>query len=275
MNDLWVSVSGAIAQQRKVETIANNVANANSVGFKKDQTAFKEQLTALSKGIDDIDLPRKEWKPADFYRSYGAEDGFVEVNGTYTDFEQGQLKPTGNPLDLAISGNGFFEISTANGLRYTRRGVLSINNEGLLVDEQGHPLLSKINTSDVTNQDAKQPSPEERTIKISGRNIEINNNGEVYNDKKKVADLSVVEFNDIQALKKEGGLLFINPDTANIKQSNPTSTIHQGFLEGSNVNAISEMAELIKAHRHFENIQKAIKSYDQITGRGVNEISKL
>jgi len=275
LNDLWVSVSGAIAQQQKVETIANNVANANSVGFKKDQTTFKEHLTALTKGLDDIDLPRKEWKPSDFYRSYGAEDGFVAVNGTFTDFEQGQLKPTGNPLDLAISGKGFFEVLTENGLRYSRRGILSINQDGLLVNEQGFPILSKINLQDATNQPSTLPSPEERVIKVTGKSIEINHNGEIFNGKQKIGDLSVVEFNDIQALRKEGGLLFINLDATNIRQNNLTSTVHQGFLEGSNVNAISEMAELIKAHRHFENIQKAIKTYDNITGKGVNEISKF
>ena len=89
-------MSGAIAQQRNVETIANNVANAQTPGFKKDQLAFKEYLSAFEKGVHDIDLPNKEWSPEDFYHSYGAEQGHVRVDGSYTMHSQGQLTPTGN-----------------------------------------------------------------------------------------------------------------------------------------------------------------------------------
>ena len=94
MRELWVPLSGAIAQQRQVETIANNVANANTPGFKKEQVVFKEYLAALEKPDAQIDLPQKEWKPEDFYRSYNSEDAFVKVDGTYTLHEQGQLAPT-------------------------------------------------------------------------------------------------------------------------------------------------------------------------------------
>ena len=110
MKNIWVPLSGQIAQQRKVETIANNIANANTAGFKKDRLVFKEHLTALTKGSDDIDLPNKEWSPDDFYRSQGAENAYVKVDGSYTNFEQGDLKPTNNPLDMALFGKGFFSL---------------------------------------------------------------------------------------------------------------------------------------------------------------------
>ena len=84
MKNIWVPLSGQVAQQHKVETIANNVANANTVGFKKDQIVFKEHLTALTKGIDDIDIPRKEFSPADFYHTQGAENAMVAVDGSFT-----------------------------------------------------------------------------------------------------------------------------------------------------------------------------------------------
>ena len=86
MKELWVPLSGALAQQKRVETIANNVANANTPAFKRDQAVFKEHLTAYEKGTD-IDLPNKEWAPEDFYRSYGAEKANVKVDGTYTNFK--------------------------------------------------------------------------------------------------------------------------------------------------------------------------------------------
>ena len=110
MKELWVPLSGAIAQQRKVETIANNVANANTPAFKKDQITFKEYIKTLEKGYDDIDIPNKEWAPEDFYHSYGAESAKVEVDASYTDFSQGQLSPSGNPLDVGLRGKGFLEV---------------------------------------------------------------------------------------------------------------------------------------------------------------------
>ncbi len=227
MKNIWVPLSGQIAQQRKVETIANNIANANTAGFKKDQLAFKEHLTALTKGADTIDLPRKEWGPDDFYRSQGGENAFVKVDGSYTDFSQGALTPTNNPLDLALFGKGFF----------------------------ANPI-------------------EDRIIKIpSNLKISISKEGDIFNKDGNLGKISVVEFNDPHALKKQGHSLYINNAQENLKNEAIKTTVNQGFIEGSNVNAIKEMSELINAHRHFENIQKAISTYDQISGQIVNDIA--
>jgi flagellar basal-body rod protein FlgF len=126
---IWVPISGQIAQQQKVDAIANNIANANTTGFKKDDLIFKEYLTALDNPQDDIDIPRKEFSPEDFYRTQGAENAKVSVAGQYTDFTQGQLVETRNPLDLGIKGTGFFEVLTPNGVRYTRNGIFTIDNQ--------------------------------------------------------------------------------------------------------------------------------------------------
>jgi len=278
-----VPLSGAIAQQRNVETIANNVANANTPGFKKDQTVFKEYLAALEKpdaekGADgQIDLPQKEWKPEDFYRSYNAEDAFVKVDGTYTLHEQGQLSPTGNAFDSAINGPGFFEVLTPNGVRYTRKGNFSINNEGKLVTDQGYLLLSKA-PPPVASADGSltlAATPESRAITVGNGKFSISLDGEIHSGENKVADLSLVEFGDIHALKKEGNSLFINPDQKNIKVGESKTSVHQGFIEQSNVNAVSEMSSLINANRNFESIQRVIKTYDTMSGKAVNEISKF
>ena len=282
MKDLWVPISGAIAQQRNVETIANNVANANTPGFKKDQLAFKEYLTTIEKGYKDIDLPNKEWAPEDFYRSYGAERAQVKVDGSYTNHQQGSLQPTNNPLDLGIHGKGFFEVLTPNGVRYTRKGNFTINNKNQLVTSDGFPVLSKLdipesalNREFASTTEIKVPQPEERIIEFGKGSISFNLEGEYYQEGNRVGQLSVIEFEDIHALKKEGNSFYINNDLQNIKDSESKSAVHQGFVEGSNVNAVAEMSNLIKAHRHFESIQKVIKAYDQITARGVNEISKF
>lgn len=280
MKNIWVPLSGQVAQQRKVETIANNVANANTVGFKKDQLVFKEHLTALTKGQDDIDIPRKEFSPADFYHTQGAENALVAINGSFTIFDQGTLIPTNNPLDLALKGDGFIEVLTPTGVRFTRKGNLSVNRDGELVTEQGFKLLSSLNISE---EDLRQPasvgnipSPEERILRIpTNTKITFTDEGEILSRDGVLGKVSIVEFKDKHALKKEGQSLFITPDESNLVRTNITTTLHQGFLEGSNVNAIEEMSELIKAHRHFESIQKAINAYDQISGKAANDLGKF
>lgn len=281
MKDLWVPLSGAIAQQRNVETIANNVANANTPGFKKDQLAFKEYLKVLEKGLEDINLPRREWSPDEFYHTQGAEKAQVKVDGSYTNHQQGQLAPTGNHLDFGLHGKGFFEVLTPNGIRYTRRGTLTINNQNQLVTSQGFPVLSQLDLAAIENAGENAPeqitNPQNRIIQFpqdAGKPT-INLQGEIFSNGQKIADLSLVEFNDIHALRKEGQSNFINNDFKNITVDTPKTAVHQGFVEQSNVNAVQEMSALIKANRHFESIQKVIKAYDQISGKSVNEISRF
>lgn len=280
MKNIWVPLSGQVAQQRKVETIANNVANANTVGFKKDQLVFKEHLTALTKGLDDVDIPRKEFSPADFYHSQGAENAMVTVDGSFTIFEQGTLIPTQNPLDIGLQGEGFIEVLTPTGVRFTRKGNMSLSREGELVTDQGFKVLSALNVPESSLRDPASigpvPSPEERILKVpTNTKLTISNDGEVLTRDGSVGKLSIIEFKDTHALRKEGNSLYISPDEMNINRSNIKTTVNQGFLEGSNVNAIEEMSELIKAHRHFESIQKAINAYDQISGKAANELGKF
>ncbi|MES2528267.1 MAG: flagellar hook-basal body protein [Bdellovibrionota bacterium] len=280
MGNIWVPLSGQVAQQRKVETIANNVANANTVGFKKDQLVFKEHLTALTKGVEDIDIPRKEFSPADFYHTQGAENSMVAVDGSYTIFEQGQLQPTSNPLDVGLQGEGFMEVLTPNGIRFTRKGNFSMNREGELVTDQGYKVLTAVAGAPAGNRDPASlpsyPKPEDRVVRIpTDAKITITREGDVVTKDGPISKISVVEFVDSHALRKEGNSLYITPDEANVRRSDIKTVVHQGFLEGSNVNAIEEMSELIKAHRHFESIQKAINAYDSISGKAANDIGKF
>lgn len=279
MRELWVPLSGAIAQQKNVETIANNVANVNTPGFKKDQVVFKEYLAALEKKDqgETVDLPQKEWKPEDFYRSDNAEDSFVKADGSYTLHEQGQLTPTGNTFDNAINGPGFFEVLTPNGIRYSRRGTFSISGEGKLVTDQGYLVLAK-DSPPIAGSDGMMTlasPPESRAIPITGSRFSISLDGEIFNGENKIGNIALVEFNDVHALKKEGHSLFINPDQKNIKIGDLKTSIHQGFIEQSNVNPVTEMSNLINANRNFESIQRVIKTYDNMSSKAVNEISKF
>ncbi|MBD66822.1 MAG: flagellar basal-body rod protein FlgF [Halobacteriovoraceae bacterium] len=275
MKNIWVPLSGQIAQQRKVETIANNIANANTNGFKKDQITFKEYMSAVDNPSADIDVPPGEFAPDDFYRSRGMENSYVKVDGSYTNFEQGALKPTRNKFDMALFGKGFFEVLTPNGIRFTRNGSFSLNAKGELVTAQGFKVLQKI-----TDEQAKDPNftndVNERVINLTGAHkFSVSREGDVYANDSKLGSLSVVEFNDVHAIRKEGSTLYMNNDANNIKRDEVATTVNQGFVEGSNVNAVKEMSELINAHRHFDNIQTAIKTYDSISSKIVNDISKF
>lgn len=280
MKNIWVPLSGQVAQQRKVETIANNVANANTVGFKKDQLVFKEHLTAFTQGVEDIHIPRKEFSPGDFYHSQGAENAMVAVDGSYTIHEQGQFIPTSNPLDVALKGDGFLEVLTPNGVRFTRKGNLSLNRDSEIVTDQGFKVLTALEVPPEAMREPAAinslPKPEDRVLKVpTNSKLTISLDGEVLTSGGSVGKLSLVEFSDKHALRKEGNSLYLTPDEKNILRTDIKTTVNQGFLEGSNVNAIEEMSELIKAHRHFESIQKAINAYDSISGKAANEIGKF
>lgn len=276
MKNIWVPLSGQIAQQQKVDTIANNIANANTAGFKKDSLTFKEYLVSLDKGSTDINLPNKEFSPDDFYRSEGAENAYVKVDGSYTNFEQGALKPSNNPLDIALNGKGFFEVLTPSGIRFTRKGNFSLSAKGEVVTDRGYKLLSRAPEKEGLAPAAEDNDIEKRILKIPpNKKISISKEGDIFNDQGRLATISIVEFKDLHALRKQGSSLFINNAAENINRTTTQTTANQGFIEGSNVNALREMSELINAHRHFENIQKAINTYDAISGKEVNDIARF
>src|SRR5262245_24775503 len=130
---IFSAVSGAMAQNSRLDTIANNLANVNTSAFKKDRQVFSEYLSAYEKPPDVINVPRIPASIESFYDMQGGDNAYVNPSGTYTNFAQGALRSTGSALDLAIEGRGFFEVLTPQGLRWTRGGGLQIDNSGRLV----------------------------------------------------------------------------------------------------------------------------------------------
>ncbi|MDH4467727.1 MAG: flagellar basal-body rod protein FlgF [Bacteriovoracaceae bacterium] len=265
MSGIWVPVSGQIAQERKIEVLANNVANSNSVGFKRDDTAFKEHLTEYENPSFDIDIPRKDFSTADMHRTRELQQAKVQSAGSYSDFTQGEVIPTNGPMDFAINGEGFFVIETPQGVRYTRKGNFNINAEGTLVTDKGYSVLGNIPTPESPNT----------YLQLKGKGaVQVDGSGNISQDGKAAGKLAMVHFADLHALKKEASGLFTAPqDMAPVESTK--SVCMQGHLEQSNVNPILEMTELIKAHRQFESMQKAIQAYDSIGNKSVNEIVKF
>lgn len=263
---IYTAVSGAIAQSQKLDTIANNLANVNTTGFKKDQQVFKEYLTNYEKPIDAITVPRVTASIESFYDLGGGDQAFVDTKGTFTDFSQGPIKPTGNSLDIAIEGNGFLEVSTRQGVRMTRNGSFQVNAEGFLVTKEGHPVLLE---GDPANAEA-------RKVNVAGGTVNIADDGSVFVNNENVGRLALVSVEPQTALRKGGGSLYGLKENLNpVVNRNAPIKLHQGFLEGSNVNVIQEMTDMIQTSRVFESTQKAIKAFDDMNGKLVNEIPVL
>lgn len=297
-NGIWPSVSGAAAQAQAVDIVANNLANVDSIGYKKDAPTFKEYLAVMEREPGGEPAPHGPITNRDLYPLDGRDQSFVVVDGTYTNFRPGTLKVTQSPLDVAIDGPGFFEVGTPSGVRYTRQGSFKLAMDGRLVTPQGYPVLSSKSGGLAPAQPvtAVQPSQgglptqggvavEQITADITarsinlrdlGRNVSINQQGQIYAGDQLVGQLSIAEFKDPRKLMKTGGQLFKSNDPQNFSEGPiGKSKILQGVLEGSNVNPVEEMANMIKANRLFEHDLKAIKSYNDLLGREANDIGKL
>lgn len=261
---IFTAVSGAMAQSQRLDTIANNIANANTASFKKDQQTFYEYLSAAERPPNVIQVPRVPASIESFYDMQGGDRGYVDSSGTFTSFRQGQLRPTGAPLDMALDGRGFFEVLTPQGVRWTRNGQFKVDSTGALVTKEGHPVLRE------GNQD-----PTQRRIQLGSDRVTVAENGELYEGGNLVGRLSVVEMPDADALKKQGSSLYAlkeNYPQATLPATN--ASVKQGYVELSNVNIIEEMTDMIAATRVFEATQKAIKAHDQLDEKLVNQVPK-
>lgn len=264
---LYTAVSGSMAQNLRLETVANNLANVNTPGFKKDTQIFREYLTANEKPPGVIQVPKVPASVESFYDMQGGDKSYVDSAGSYSDFSQGGLKSTGNALDLAIDGKGFFEVASPRGVRFTRNGSFSIDGQGQLVNKEGWPILKKAEPG---------LAPDQRVIKIPvGTRLDISDAGEVSADGELLGQISLVEVSDLDSLHKEGASAYglkpnMNPQITNVQRPN----LKQGFVESSNVNVVQEMTDMISATRLFESTQKAIQAYDSMADKLVNVVPK-
>ncbi len=262
---LFSAVSGAMAQSSRLDTIANNLANVNTASFKKDRQVFSEYLSAFEKENNVINVPRVPASVESFYDMQGGDTAYVNPSGTYTNFEQGALRSTGSALDMAIEGRGFFEVVTPQGLRFTRNGGFHIDNSGRLVTREGFPVLKE-----------GQNDPAQRVIQLSGGNVTVSKSGEIFDGGNNIGRLAVSDFAILDDLQKVGNSLYALKSNA---RSGPVAAsearVHQGFTEGSNVNVIEEMTDMITANRVFEATQQAVKAEDQMDDKLINQVGKV
>ncbi len=265
---IYTAVSGAVAHNAKLETIANNIANANTPGFKKDKQLFREYLTSYEKQPTVLETPKVPASIDSFYPINGGDKSFVDTDGTSTSFEQGALKLTGNPLDIGIEGEGFFEVLTPSGVRFTRNGHFTLNADGVVVNKQGHPLLLE----------GVEGQPfEERFVQVDDqKDFSITVKGDIFVSGANFGRLSLKVPTEKDALMKQGNSLYTIRENFENQMINATQArIHQGSFEQSNVNIVQEMTEMINATRVFESTQKAIQAYDQMNQKLTNDVPRL
>jgi flagellar basal-body rod protein FlgF len=263
---IYSAVSGAMAQASRLDTIANNIANVNTSGFKKDRQVFSEYLSTYERPNDVMNVPRVPASIESFYDMQGGDNAYVNPAGTYTNFDQGSLRSTGNPLDVAIEGKGFFEVMSPQGLRWTRSGSLQVDGNGRLVTKDGFPILRE-----------GQGDPAQRTINVSSANLTISKAGDIFDGGNVTGRIAVVNFTNPDELQKVGNSMYALKGNARETAPVPASEarVQQGFVENSNVNVVEEMTDMITANRVFEATQHVIKAHDQMDEKLINNVGKV
>ncbi|MDH5667239.1 MAG: flagellar hook basal-body protein [Nitrospira sp.] len=251
---IYPILSGALAHERRMQVFANNMANVNTAGFKQDEQSFKSIFPPRHPSIPplgpNVDLAQRIMASP----MGGTERTFVAPYRTKTTFEPGRIRLTGNPLDLAIQGNAFFEVKTPQGVRYSRNGMLSLDNQRRLVTNLGYPVMGT-----------------KGEIKIPAGKLEITPQGDIKVNGRPVATIKLMEFPDDEMPQKFSEGLFVSDKGAVSK----TSLVQVGHIEESNVNAIGEMVKLIQGMRGYESAQKLIQTLDRMAETAIQDVGRV
>lgn len=245
ISGLYTAASGFMARMEALDATTNNLANANTTGYKAARPTFESYLAASQSEPGAMPLLRE------------SQNNVVRVSGIAVDRSDGVHQATGNPLDLALEGNGFFAVQTPAGVRYTRNGSFELDKENRLINRQGFPVMG-----------------EGGPIAITGERITIDKTGGISVDGSPLTKLQLVEFKDPKGLVKEGEMLF-NAAPGNTTAPARGISVKQGYLETSNVNVFREMIELVEGGRAAESYQKMIQAIDEIVNKAVNEVGRV
>jgi len=243
-NTLYVALSRQMTLRREFDLLANNIANTETAGFK----------------VESLMLAAKPERPrGGGFTGSSRPIQFVLDPAVARDFGQGPLKPTGNPLDVAISGEGFFKISTAEGERYTRDGRFSMDAAGKLVTERGDPVLGD---SGEIVLDPKLGPPK------------IAQDGTVSQGAGAIGKVAVVRFADLSALSKEGDNQYSNPSNL-VPESAGAAKLSQGAVEGSNVQSIPQITRLIEVSRAYESTAKMMDRTGEMNSEAIRRLGRV
>ena len=262
---LYTAHTGMVNEMKRLDILANNLANADTTAYKKEGTTsrtFADEMAIRLKDSSYYGMPKKL---GDI--TYG-----VHLGQVYTDYSSGSFKVTDNSTDFAIDGNGFFAVSFTDkagntSVKYTRDGAFTVNTEGYLVTKDGDYVL---NTTGAMNQDPGEAN----YIRVDPNSpITVNKLGFVIQNNQIVGTLGLVDVDNYDYLEKYGENLYNLLDGGNTIATN--AKIEQGVLETSNVNVVNEMVNMITIQRAYEAGQKVITSIDGTLDRAVNNVGKV
>ncbi|MDR3115686.1 MAG: flagellar basal-body rod protein FlgF [Treponema sp.] len=277
----YTGASGMRAQQWRLDALANNLANVDTDGYKKDITSFKAFPELLLRRMEDDGVYRHPFGSADMAPVMGKLGTGVELNELYTSFEQGAMKETQSDFDLALDGKGFMTVATPWGERYTRNGSFQLGKEGYLETKEGYPLLG-----------------EKGPIQVKANNFQVDKQGKVWVNAAYTEDpdrmvakeanaweettlldtLKLVEFDVDRYLQKQGSSLYRATDIsgeARIMAVENRPRVVQGFTEASNVDPVLEMVQMIEVNRAYEANQKVIQTEDAMLGTLINQVGRI
>ena len=308
---LFTAAAGMITETKRTDVIANNLANAATTGYKRDKAIHREFEAMLIRryydhedgglvgmepnaqtdySTDTVDITRFRGFSADpFYRPNIGRLGLGDyIDEIAVDYEEGPIETTGNELDLAIGGEGFFTIQSPQGIRYTRNGAFFRNAQGFIQDIRGYNLLDAQGQPvqiprDMFNKDIIVT--DDGGIYVKGDDVEPYEEDPVQNvttgnqgNRQLIAQIQLVNFEDRLALRKQGDNLFfaVADEEGNVAQPVVSDAIIvQGALEKSNVQIVREMVELIHNHRMYEANAKAVTTQDTMLDKSVNEVGPV
>jgi flagellar basal-body rod protein FlgF len=240
-NTMYVGLSRQITLQRELDIAANNIANADTAGFKLEDLMTRADSAApsMTKGLK-------------------APTTFVMDDGVARDFKQGQLRQTGGPLDVGIEGQGFFRISTAGGERYTRDGRFKLDPTGKLITQDGDAVQGG---GDIIIDAVKGP-------------VSISEGGLISQAGQRVGQLDIVRFDDLSSLAKDGNNLFRNISNLT-PQDASDAKVRQGMLESSNVQPIVQITHLINVSRAYESITTMMSQNADLSRRAITRLGAV
>ena len=265
----YTAASGMLAQQRQLDVISNNLANLDTTSFKRDVSVQKSFPELLLRRLNDDGVIKNPFGSSDIAPIIGKLGLGVETNEVFTEFEQGSLKQTSSPADLALEGQGFFAIETPYGEKYTRNGNFMIGVEGYLMTKEGYPVMG-----------------ENGRIFLQDKEYKINQNGEVHarpitepdSDSTFEDRLKIVTFENDRYLKKKGSSFYLDTPVSGpaiAAEGNDRPVVVQGFVEASNIKVVNEMVRMIEVNRAYEANQKTIQSEDTMMSKLWNEVARV
>ncbi len=262
---LYTAYTGMIEEMRRMDVMTNNLANADTTGFKKEGTvnqSFDAQLALKIKDTSEMTQ----------HRRLGDVNLGVKVGETYRDYSQGSFYVTDNPYDVALDGEGFFaiEFRSKNGetsIKYTRDGAFTVDRNGYLMTKDGDYVLN-------ANGAANAAGGQANYVRVDpNREITIDSDGTIYQNNTAVARIGIVDFADYNYLEKYGENLYDMVPGGQRQASN--ARIEQGCLEMSNVNIVSEMVNMITITRAYEANQKIVTTIDETLDKAVNSVGQV